>query len=292
MAKTVKDAYGEILRLRNEFYQKSQEVPREANDENRDVYKAKYEAFDKALELLTPSIVDPQPEDSGELTLSVTKMSDQEEPVKPKFKVGDKIYKNVLVDPDEQWEVEKVDEEKGEYHIRNMFVVNGLCFEDQDDWELVEQKSNDNVETKFNVGQKFTDNKETDKWKLVEEPISEDLLDEIHNRWEDDPHTKWPKCPYKDFKNIACHFANWQRERDAKYKADNNICCMKFDDIEAARIGAYEQGKSNMKQQMMNTAIDGYIDQIEYPGSTLIQLSENPKDFNNGEDVKVIIIKE
>ena len=96
---------------------------------------------------------------------------------------------------------------------------------------------------KFKVGQKITDGKETvivsellddgsirvdtkpsgdcwfdidvneaDKWKLVEEPISEDLLDEIHNRWEDDPHTKWPKCPYKDFKNIARHFASWQKK--------------------------------------------------------------------------------
>ena len=92
-------------------------------DENRGTYKAKYEAFDKALELMTPSIVDPQPDDSRELDHSVIKMSDQEE------------------------------------------------------------------------------------------PISEDLLDEIHNRWEDDPHTKWPKCPYKDFKNIACHFANWQKEQ-------------------------------------------------------------------------------
>ena len=137
MVKTVQEAYGEILKLRNEFYQKWQECNQ--YDENRDEYRAKYEAFDKALELLTPSIVDPQPKDSGELTHSVTKMSDQEEPVKPKFKVGDKIYKNVLADPDEQWEVEKVDEEKGEYHIRNMFVVNGLCFEDQDDWKLVEQ---------------------------------------------------------------------------------------------------------------------------------------------------------
>ena len=45
------------------------------------------------------------------------------------------------------------------------------------------------------------------------------------------------------------------------------------------------------EKQIMNNAIDGYIDQVEYPGSTLIQLSENPKDFNNGEDVKVIIIK-
>lgn len=79
MAKTVKGAYSEILRLRNEFYQKWKEVPQ--YDENRDAYKAKYEAFDKALELLTPSIVDPQPKDPGKLTHSVTKISDQDETV-------------------------------------------------------------------------------------------------------------------------------------------------------------------------------------------------------------------
>ena len=45
------------------------------------------------------------------------------------------------------------------------------------------------------------------------------------------------------------------------------------------------------RKQIMNSAIDGYIDQVEYPGSTLIQLSENPKDLENGDDVKVIIIK-
>ena len=61
MAKTVTNAYSEILRLRNEFYQKWQEA--DQYDENRSAYKAKYEAFDKALELLTPSIVDPQPEE-------------------------------------------------------------------------------------------------------------------------------------------------------------------------------------------------------------------------------------
>lgn len=81
MKKTVEDAYSEILRLRNEFYQQWQEN-NEPSDHNRTVLKAKYEAFDKALELLTPSIVDPQPKDSGELTHSVTKISDQEDPVK------------------------------------------------------------------------------------------------------------------------------------------------------------------------------------------------------------------
>lgn len=288
MKKTLKDAYSEILRLRNEFYQKWQEVPQ--YDENRDAYKAKYEAFDKALELLTPSIVDPQPKDSGKLTHSVTKISDQVESVKPKFKVGDKIYKNVLTTPDEQWEVEKIDEEKGEYHIRNMFVVNGLCFEDQDDWELVEQKPADNIEPKFKVGQKITDGKETvivsellddgsirvdtkpsgdcwfdidvneaDKWKLVEEPISEDLLDEIHNRWEDDPHTKWPKCPYKDFKNVARHFANWQKQQLMKGAISAEI----FDN--------YDKDICQHHMEILADIPDGYKD---------------------GEKVKLVIIKE
>lgn len=62
MKKKVQDVYSEILRLRNEFYQKWQEND-EPSGHNRTVLKAKYEAFDKALELLTPSIVDPQPEE-------------------------------------------------------------------------------------------------------------------------------------------------------------------------------------------------------------------------------------
>lgn len=52
MAKTIKEAYGEIMRLRNDFFQKWQECNQ--YDENRSTYKAKYEAFDKAMELLQP----------------------------------------------------------------------------------------------------------------------------------------------------------------------------------------------------------------------------------------------
>lgn len=63
---------------------------------------------------------------------------------------------------------------------------------------------------------KYIDNEIQRLEKLKEESVSEDLLDEIHNRWEDDPHIKWPKCPYKDFKNIACHFANWQKQQIMK----------------------------------------------------------------------------
>lgn len=48
------------------------------------------------------------------------------------------------------------------------------------------------------------------------ENIGENLLDEIHNRWEDDTHNKWPKCPFTDFKNIARHFAEWQKQQIMK----------------------------------------------------------------------------
>lgn len=80
MKKKVQDVYGEILRLRNEFYQKWQETSQ--YDDNRGAYKAKYEAFDKALELLTPSIVDPQPKESIEYNpFDDFRHTDSEEPV-------------------------------------------------------------------------------------------------------------------------------------------------------------------------------------------------------------------
>ena len=46
-----------------------------------------------------------------------------------------------------------------------------------------------------------------------DDTVSEDLEEKILNVWEDDPHNKWPKCPYQDFKNIALHFANWQKNQ-------------------------------------------------------------------------------
>lgn len=81
MKKKVQDVYGEILRLRNEFYQKWQEND-EPSGHNRTVLKAKYEAFDKALELLTPSIVNPQPKESIEYNpFDDFRHTDSEEPV-------------------------------------------------------------------------------------------------------------------------------------------------------------------------------------------------------------------
>ena len=81
MKKKVQDVYSEILRLRNEFYQQWQEND-EPSDHNRIILKAKYEAFDKAMELLTPSIVDPQPEEPIEYNpFDDFRHTDSEEPV-------------------------------------------------------------------------------------------------------------------------------------------------------------------------------------------------------------------
>ena len=76
-------------------------------------------------------------------------------------------------------------------------------------------------------------------------------------------------------------------EEVEKYLDTNNIKCV-------SGISVFDFARHIVnwqKQQIMNTAIDGYIDEVEYPGSTLVQLPENPKDLENGDDVKVIIIK-
>ena len=56
MAKTVQEAYGEIVRLRNETYKKWMETPTD-DEYNRVVTKAKFQAYEKCMELLTPVVI-------------------------------------------------------------------------------------------------------------------------------------------------------------------------------------------------------------------------------------------
>ena len=89
---------------------------------------------------------------------------------------------------------------------------------------------------------------------------NEDLEEEILCRWEDDPHTLWPKCPYSDFKNIAHHFAEWQ------------------------------------KQQMMKDAVDAEVF-VDYNinfgyGSLTANIDLDEQHLKEGDKVKIIIVKE
>lgn len=46
------------------------------------------------------------------------------------------------------------------------------------------------------------------------------------------------------------------------------------------------------KHQMMKDAVEGYVDMLEFPEKTWIELSAIPKDLKDGDKVKLIIIKE
>lgn len=81
MTEKIKEAYGEIVRLRNEAYKKWIETPTD-DEYNRVVTKAKFQAYEKCMELLTPSIVDPQPKESIEYNpFDDFRHTDSEEPV-------------------------------------------------------------------------------------------------------------------------------------------------------------------------------------------------------------------
>jgi len=58
------------------------------------------------------------------------------------------------------------------------------------------------------------------------------------------------------------------------------------------RSDAVIAGAKWHKQQMMKDAIEGYVDMLEFPDKTWIELSAIPKDLKDGDKVKLIIIKE
>ena len=100
---------------------------------------------------------------------------------------------------------------------------------------------------------------------LVEEPANDDLEEKVLNVWEDEPHNKWPKCPYQDFKNIALHFANWQKEQMIKKSVDGEV-------IEVLDDGCSICGHTHLE--------------LFFESWTLLE------NFKNGDKVKVIIVKE
>ena len=91
---------------------------------------------------------------------------------------------------------------------------------------------------------------------ISEEPMSDDFDKEVNNYFFSkicgDSNVV---MKVDDLANIARHFAEWQKNKESKLREENNICCMKFDDIEDARLAAYEEGKMDMKQQMLKNAV-------------------------------------
>ena len=76
----------------------------------------------------------------------------------------------------------------------------------------------------------------------IEEPVSEDLEEEIdryYSDWQFDDDTI-----YEDMRNICRHFAEWQKKKDQET-------------IELAEDHAMLAGMNKMKEEMMENAVDG-----------------------------------
>ena len=90
------------------------------------------------------------------------------------------------------------------------------------------------------------------------------------------------KVSYHDFKKVARHFAEWQREQDEKEQADLFTIVA----LDAAQ---------RTREQMLKVAVNGWLDEDNEPPYDLNVVCEEKVPFGkfkHGDKVKLIIIKE
>lgn len=115
------------------------------------------------------------------------------------------------------------------------------------------------------------DIREQDQWELVEEPVSDDLEAEIDRCILDED---------MNFDACARHFANWQREQDKQWLAENHK-------------HIFAQGRESMREQMMKDAVDGTVFAKLNNGEIMVRSGYFKSDWLNYLDiVKLIIIKD
>lgn len=122
---------------------------------------------------------------------------------------------------------------------------------------------------------------------IPEEPVSEDLEEEIENYIKDSLDIKFPTTDKEqikaDIRYIARHFAEWQRQKDQET-------------IELAEDHAMLAGMEKMREEMMKDAVDAAV----HEGLSNKYIKEQNKDafdkalanFEVGDKVKIIIVKE
>jgi hypothetical protein len=123
----------------------------------------------------------------------------------------------------------------------------------------------------------------------LEEPTSEELEEEI-KRYGEEHQFDLPS-----FQNVARHFAEWQKEQDEKERAFLNGVRQSYDNtiqhLEEKMNDRYEQGKKDMKQQMMKYAVEYEVGMHGEPIQiTLDKYVQRAKGIFPGDKVKLIII--
>ena len=125
----------------------------------------------------------------------------------------------------------------------------------------------------------------------AEEPVSEDLEEEINNYFKDwtfdDEMSVMAKpnhyfAEFNDIKEIARHFAKWQKQKDQET-------------IELAEDHAMLAGMNKMKEEMMKNAVEAEVF-IDYNinfgyGSLTANIDLDEQHLKEGDKVKIIIVK-
>ena len=189
--------------------------------------------------------------------------TDREE---PKFKVGDKVRK---------------DNDYLTYLIDN--IEDGF-------YKLVAigEDGNRGCTSYFNV-------KYQTELKVVEEPVSEELEEEILSYWRNELTTEDVVSIDREcFAYIARHFAEWQKQKDKQLVGATQKISYQH---------GYDEGRIDMREEMMKDAVEGEVRKGYVGNQIVIHSKDNSAkyvafdasyadEFCVGDKVKIIIAKE
>ena len=118
---------------------------------------------------------------------------------------------------------------------------------------------------------------------LQEQPVCEDIGDEVEK-----VRQQFPEVGFAKVSRIAHHFAQWQKEKDAKRWEEDGTTFVPLSVHEEAKQRSYKEGKKSMKEQMMKEAVEGRV-----VDAGIFATYNTPVEYTHpGDKVKVIIVKE
>ena len=95
-------------------------------------------------------------------------------------------------------------------------------------------------------------------------------------------------CDDHDLSDAFKAGAEWQKEQDNNFERFKDYTDKALISLEEAR----EQGRQEMKEQMMKEAVEGYVNYYEDSGGILMAEAQVGFPYHDGDKVHVIIVKE
>ena len=127
---------------------------------------------------------------------------------------------------------------------------------------------------------------------MQEEFVSEDLEVLVKKLWQEinSGHEYSVIDSYNQFYGICLEICEWQKEQGKKWLADNHRQV-----FNSGWEEGFEAGRDDMVEQMMKDGIDATVHKLGnnyLKEITADEISKALEPYNNGDKVKIIIIKE